>query len=85
MPREEFLRREVWSRLLGADRFDVPHLNIFIAACSVLGPDDTACASFARGRQRPFRSDHLVHSEPRDFVMDAKDQFYLCTARRAFD
>jgi hypothetical protein len=85
MPLEKFLRREVWTHLLRADRFDFPHLNIFIATRPVLRPDDTACSSFARGGQHAFGSDHLVRSEPFDLVTIAKRQFHLHTPRRAVD
>ena len=85
MSLEKFFRREVWGRLLSADRFDVPHLHIFVAARPVLRPDDTAYPSFARGGQCALGSYHLVHSELPDLVTAAKRQFYLHTPRRAFD
>jgi len=85
VPREKFLRCKVWSRRLSTDRYDVPHLNIFIATRPVLGPDDTACTSLARGRPRTFGSDHLVHPESPDLVTAAQDQFHLYTSCRALD
>jgi len=79
MALEKFLRREIRSQLFIADRFDVPHLNVFITMRSVIRPCDAACACFAPvvPPLHPLGSNHLLHSKPADLFAIAQGNFYL--------
>ena len=79
MPLEKFLRREIRSRPFIADRFDVPHLNVFITMRSVIRPRHAACACFApvAPHLHPLGSNHLLHSKPADLIAIAQGKFHL--------